>query len=61
LLKDRCLLKGTRYSLFDVLTKEEKMAHDRLWPRFLEAQAKVGVKAQFNRARLFVGGNEVKP
>jgi flagellar biosynthesis GTPase FlhF len=61
LVKNRCLLKGTGYSLFDVLTKEEKLAHDRLWPRFLEARSKAGVKAQFNRARLFVDGKEVLP
>ena len=61
MVKNRCLLKGTGCSLFDVLTKEEKVAHDRLWPRFMEARSKAGVKAQFSRARLFVDGKEVLP
>jgi predicted kinase len=61
IVHDRCQLKGTQYTLLDVLTVVEQAAHDLLWPRFIEARAQPGHKAQFNRARLFVDGKEVLP
>jgi hypothetical protein len=61
IVHSRHLLKDTGYTLHDVLTEVEQAAHDRLWPRFIEARAQPGHKAQFNRARLFVDGKEVLP
>jgi hypothetical protein len=56
----RHVLKGTDYSLHDVLTEDEQQAHDLLWPDFIEAQER-GKLAQFNRARLHVDGVEILP
>jgi hypothetical protein len=56
----RHVLKGTDYSLHDVLTEDEQQAHDLLWPDFIKAQEQ-GKLAQFNRARLHVDGVEILP
>jgi hypothetical protein len=61
IVRNRHLLKGSGYTLHDVLTEVERAAHDLLWPRFIEARAQQGHTAQFNRARLFVDGQEVLP
>jgi hypothetical protein len=51
-------LKGTGITVYDVLSPEEQLRHQALWPRFLEAR-KEGKKAQFHRARLVVDGATV--
>jgi hypothetical protein len=61
LVDHRCLLKGTGYSLLEVLTKDEQVDHALLWPRFKKAKAQQGVKAQFDRARLYSDGVEILP
>jgi hypothetical protein len=58
---NRCQLKGTQYTLLDVLTEVEQAAHDLLWQSFVEARAQPGCRAQFNRARLYINGKEVLP
>jgi hypothetical protein len=60
LVYNRCNLKGTGCTLFDVLTREECADHQRLLGRFHSAQAR-GAPTQFRRARLFVDGLEVLP
>jgi hypothetical protein len=54
-VRHRSGLKGSSFTMFDVLSPEERQLHTRLWPRFLAAVAQ-GQKAQFQRARLFVDG-----
>ena len=46
--------------IFEVLSAEERQAHQVLWPIFQAARAE-GKKAQFRRARLLVDGVEVLP
>ena len=58
LLLNRCDLKGECFTVYDVLSPEERQQHARLWPQFLAARA-AGKKAQFNRARLYVDRAEV--
>ena len=57
-VENRCDLKGTCSTVYDVLSPEERQQHTRLWPHFLAAQAD-GKKAQFTRARLYVDKSEV--
>jgi len=60
LVSSRHLLKGSDCCLLDVLTEDEQRAHNRLWSLFMAAKAS-SRRAQFNRARLFVDGVEVRP
>ena len=60
LVSARCALKGSAFCLHDVLSPEEHLVHNTLWPRFTKAQRQ-GIPAQFRRARLFVSGVEVLP
>lgn len=55
---NRCDMKGECFTVYDVLSPEERQQHARLWPQFLAARA-AGKKAQFNRARLYVDRAEV--
>jgi hypothetical protein len=57
-VENRCDLKGTCSTVYDVLSPKERQQHARLWPHFLAAQA-AGKKAKFNRARLYVDKLEV--
>jgi hypothetical protein len=59
-VQHRHLLKGSGFTLFDVLSPEEHRQHARLWPRFVEARSR-GLPAQFHRARLVVDGARVLP
>jgi hypothetical protein len=59
LVSHRCLLKGTGYTLMDVLTEVEQAEHDRLWPSFITERER-GRRAQFCRARLYIEGQEVR-
>ena len=60
IVSSRRALKGTGFTVFDVLSAKEQQLHDQLWPLFLEARAS-GLKAQFKRARLYVDSKQVHP
>ena len=51
----RCCLKGSAFTIFDVLSPEERRHHELLWPTFLLAKSQQ-LKAQFQRASLWVEG-----
>ena len=51
LVAHRHMLKGRSVAVFDHIPRVEQMAHARLLPAFLQAQAS-GARAQFKRARL---------
>ena len=59
-IRERHLLKGSGISIHDVLSPDEQLRHDALWPRFLREQ-RLGKKAQFNRAELRVDGVLMDP
>ena len=59
-IRERHLLKGSGISIHDVLSPDEQLRHDALWPRFLREQ-RLGKKVQFNRAELRVDGVLVDP
>ena len=59
LVAHRHMLKGRGVAVFDHLSRAEQVAHARLLPAFLQAQAS-GASAQFQRARLFVDRVEVR-
>ena len=49
----RHLLRGTGFTIFDVLSPLELERHRALWPRFLAAR-QAGSRAQFQRDRLYI-------
>lgn len=53
LVHARHKLKGVPLAILDVLSPEERLVHQQLWPTFIAARA-LGLHAQFQRARLFV-------
>lgn len=53
-------LRGSGLTILDVLSPEEKVAHQRLWPVFKEAQ-RMGKRASFVRARLYIDGKVYYP
>lgn len=53
IVRHRHALKGSQLVIFDELSPDERTAHCALWPTFAEAR-RLGFKAQFHRARLFV-------
>jgi len=57
-VRNRCRLKGTGFTIFDVLSPREEQQHSTLMPRFKEAVAE-GKRAQFSRHRLKVDGQWV--
>jgi len=56
----RTQLKGKGYAIVDELSNTEYEAFKKLKPQFDDAR-KAGKPTWWNRARLFVGGKEVKP
>jgi hypothetical protein len=58
LVRDRCRLKGTGFTIFDVLSSWEEQQHTSLRPLFKEAVA-AGQRAQFSRHRLKIDGKWV--
>ena len=57
-VRRRCCLKGTGFTIFDVFSAREEQQHSTLMPRFYEAVAE-GKRAQFSRHRLKIDGQWV--
>ena len=57
IVRSRCALRSTQLVISDVLSPDERATHNALWPTFVEAR-RMGLKPQFNRARLFVSNND---
>jgi hypothetical protein len=57
-VRTRCRLKGTGFTIFDVLSSWEEQQHTSLKPLFEEAVA-AGKRAQFSRHRLKIDGKWV--
>lgn len=55
LVSARHALKGSGFTLMEVLCPEEEAQHQRLWPAYLAARA-AHQRAQFTRARLRIDG-----
>ena len=53
IVSHRCALKDSQLVISDELSPDERAVHNALWPTFIEAR-RMGLKSQFNRARLFV-------
>ena len=52
-VRHRHTLKGSDLVIFDELSSAERISHQALWPSFTAAR-RLGLKAQFKRARLFI-------
>ena len=55
----RHVLRGTGYTLHEVLSPAEQLRHAQLWPIFVAARDR-GQHAQFSRARLVIDGVPVR-
>ena len=56
----RHCLRGSGFTLYEVLSPVESAAHQALWPLFVAARA-LGKRTQLNRARLTVDGIRISP